>query len=1071
MKTLVANRGEIAVRVQKALRGLGWSSVAAYVSGDDSHVETADDAVELPLPGVAGYLDAPAVVAAALTSGCEAVHPGYGFLSESADLARRCAAAGLVFVGPTPETLELFGDKARARDHATALDMPVLAATAAGVTVEGARDFLARHPGGIMIKATAGGGGRGMRVVRDQETLADAYARCRSEALRGFGDDSVFVEALMPRARHIEVQIVGDGTGAVHHLGERDCSLQRRHQKLVEYAPSPSLPPPTREALCRTAVRLMAATDYRSLATVEFLVDADRPERFVFLEVNPRVQVEHTVTEELLGVDLVRSQLRIAAGETLADLRLPDGLPVPEGRYVIQARVNAEQRFGGGEVAPSVGTLTRFEVPAGARVDTHARPGLVLDGTFDPLLAKIVVTAGGGFAQACAELRAVLADTVVTGVETTVPLLREILADPVVVAGRATTAHLGVTGPGSPAAAPPCTTELGADDESPTVRAPLSGVVLELSVAVGDEVPQASPLLLLEAMKMEHVVAAPISAVVQEILVGVGDQVAADAPLVVLKAADVAGEEILDARTSDATALRPDLVDVVERHAATLDAARPEAVVRRHVTGHRTARENLADLCDEGSLVEYGALAVAAQRSRRPVEELIAATPADGIVTGLATVNAARHGRDAARVAVLAYDYTVLAGTQGHFGHRKKDRILGVAARLGLPVVLFAEGGGGRPGDVDTEPLGILGMDTHTFGAMGALSGTVPTVGIVTGRCFGGNAALAGCCDVIIATRDSTVGMAGPAMIEAAGLGRFTPDEVGPMSVQGPNGVVDVVVEDDAEAVSVAKRYLSYFQGALDDWTVADQELLRTAIGENRRRAYDIRALVETLADTGSVLELRAEFARTVVTALVRIEGKAYGLIANDPARLGGAIDSAGADKLARFLQLCDAHGLPLVSLCDTPGFIVGPDAERTATVRHFSRLFVIGAHLRVPLVTIILRKAYGLGANAMAGGHGFQGPVATVAWPTGEIGAMGLEGAVELGFARELQGIADPRERQARYEELLDEQYERGRALSVAGAVEFDDVIDPAETRRWVVAAVGAAPTPARSRTYVDAW
>jgi acetyl-CoA carboxylase carboxyltransferase component len=308
-------------------------------------------------------------------------------------------------------------------------------------------------------------------------------------------------------------------------------------------------------------------------------------------------------------------------------------------------------------------------------------------------------------------------------------------------------------------------------------------------------------------------------------------------------------------------------------------------------------------------------------------------------------------------------------------------------------------------------------------------------------------------------------------MIEAAGLGRFTPDEVGPMSVQGPNGVVDVVVEDDAEAVSVAKRYLSYFQGPLDDWTAADQELLRTAIGENRRRAYDIRALIETLADTGSVLELRAEFARTVVTALVRIEGKAYGLIANDPARLGGAIDSAGADKLARFLQLCDAHGLPVVSLCDTPGFIVGPDAERTATVRHFSRLFVIGAHLRVPLVTIILRKAYGLGANAMAGGHGFQGPVATVAWPTGEIGAMGLEGAVELGFARELQGIADPRERQARYEELLDEQYERGRALSVAGAVEFDDVIDPAETRRWVVAAVGAAPTPARSRTYVDAW
>jgi acetyl-CoA carboxylase carboxyltransferase component len=483
--------------------------------------------------------------------------------------------------------------------------------------------------------------------------------------------------------------------------------------------------------------------------------------------------------------------------------------------------------------------------------------------------------------------------------------------------------------------------------------------------------------------------------------------------------------------------------------------------------GPPTARENIADLCGEGGFTEYGGLAVAAQRGRRSDEDLAANTPADGMVTGIGRINADRHGDqrtrqraaaaavrpgDGTECVVMSYDYTVMAGTQGVINHRKTDRMLEIAHRRRLPVVLFAEGGGGRPGDIDPNTASALGVTT--FAAMGRLSGRVPTVGVASGRCFAGNAALLGCCDVVIATRDANIGMGGPAMIEGGGLGVFRPEEIGPVDVQEPNGVIDLLVEDDAAAVRAARDYLSYFQGPVDDWEAADQRLLRHVVPENRLRAYDVRKAVRTLADSGSVLELRRRFGPGVVTALVRVEGRPMGLIANDPAHLGGAIDAESADKTAAFLQLCDAHGLPVVSLCDTPGFMVGPDAERTATVRFFSRLFVIGARLRVPMVTVVLRKAYGLGAQAMAGGH-LHAPAATLAWPTGELGPMGLEGAVRLGFRKELAAIEDPVERQRTFDAILAEAYKRGRATSAASVFELDDVIDPAQTRDRIVTAL----------------
>ncbi len=604
-----------------------------------------------------------------------------------------------------------------------------------------------------------------------------------------------------------------------------------------------------------------------------------------------------------------------------------------------------------------------------------------------------------------------------------------------------------------------------------TLLAPLAGTVLELPVGVGEPVHRGQTLCVLEAMKTEHPIEAPSAGVVARIEVTLGEVVDEDAPLVALTLGEETPSEERTEAAVDLDAVRPDLAASRERHALLEDEARPEAVARRRHRGQRTARENLADLCDPGSFSEYGALATAAMRRTRPEAELRAKTPADAIVTGLATVNADRFGAEAARCAVLVVDASVLAGTQGYFHHRKIDRILELAEKNAMPVVFFPEGGGGRPNDSDPVELVVAGLGVTSFHTFARLSGKVPRIAVVSGFCFAGSAAFAGCADVLIATRNASLGMGGPAMIEGGGLGAVEPEAVGPISVQEANGVVDLVVEDERQGAALARRTLSYFQGPIEPGPAADPRILRHAIPENRRRAYDVRALIDALCDEGSVLELRRAFGRGMVTALVRIEGRAFGLIANDPEHLGGAIDDEAAEKAARFLQLCDAFGLPVLSLCDTPGFMVGPEVEARAQVRKVSRLFTVGANLSVPLFMVITRKAYGLGAQAMAGGT-FGAPVFNVAWPTGEIGGMGLEGAVRLGFKRQLESIDDPAEREALFEKLVGSMLERGKALNAASQLEFDAVIDPAETRAWIrrgLASVG--PPGPGSRRFVDTW
>jgi acetyl-CoA carboxylase carboxyltransferase component len=596
------------------------------------------------------------------------------------------------------------------------------------------------------------------------------------------------------------------------------------------------------------------------------------------------------------------------------------------------------------------------------------------------------------------------------------------------------------------------------------IRSPLQGTVVRVAT-VGGAIRPGGEVVVLESMKMEHAVDAADGGVVAAVHVAQGDQVAAGDLLAVLEPT-VAAPDDAPASAAPATAAgeRADLAQVRARHAVGLDDARPAAVARRRRTGQRTTRENVEDLLDPGSLVEYGPVVIAAQRRRRELDDLIANTPADGLVGGVGTV--AGHP-----TVVLSYDYTVLAGTQGLQNHRKKDRLFEVAERQRLPLVFFTEGGGGRPGD--TDGTGVSGLDCLAFNLFGRLSGLVPLVGITSGRCFAGNAAILGCCDVVIATQGSNIGMGGPAMVEGGGLGVFPPEAIGPMDVQVANGVVDVAVADEAEAVDVARRYLSYFQGPTDAWEAPDDEVARNVIPENRLRVYDVRAAVEAIADVGSVLELRAGFGLGMVTALARVEGRPLGVVANNPTHLAGAIDADGADKAARFLQLCDAFDLPVLFLCDTPGIMVGPDAEATALVRHASRLFVTGANLTVPTGTIILRKGYGLGAQAMAGGS-FKAPLFCVAWPTGELGGMGLEGAVRLGYRKELEAIEDPVERQRTFEEMVERMYQHGKAVNAASHFEIDDVIDPADSRRWITSAFGSAPVPRREgkkRPNIDTW
>jgi acetyl-CoA carboxylase carboxyltransferase component len=647
-----------------------------------------------------------------------------------------------------------------------------------------------------------------------------------------------------------------------------------------------------------------------------------------------------------------------------------------------------------------------------------------------------------------------------------------------------------------------------------TITAPIQATLVEWLVAAGDKVTKNQIVAIVEAMKMEHEIRAGVDGQMTECFVKIGDLVQQGETLATMTPLSPAGDipPTTQGRTNTssnslppsdagaalfaptavgemspagdkgvvATPIRPDLAKVQARAATTTDQARPAAITKRHALGFQTARENIAQLCDEGTFLEYGAFALAAQSQRRSEADLIANTPADGMVTGIGKVN----GQS---VAILAYDATVLAGTQGMRNHQKTDRLIGIAREQKLPVVLFAEGGGGRPGDTDM-PI-VAGLHITTFANFARLRGQVPVIGIAQGRCFAGNAALLGCCDFIIATTSSNIGMGGPAMIEGGGLGVFKPEEIGAAAVQHQNGVIDVLVGDEAEAILITKKLLACLtplspagdipptaqgrtntndaelvppyaiggmsapadKGVLPAAQESIQTIaLRQSVPENRLRVYDTLPIIELLADDSCAIHLKTGYGLGIHTALATIEGRAVGIMANNPLHLGGAIDPEAADKAVHFMRLCNRFKLPIVSLIDTPGFMVGPEIEAQGQVKFASEMFIAAAELSVPFMSIVLRKGYGLGAMAMAAG-GFHVPTFTIAWPTAEFGAMGLEGAVRLGFRKELDACVSEAERDALFQKLLAEHVERGNAINMAATLEIDAVIDPAKTWDWL--------------------
>ena len=1163
MKLLVANRGEIAIRIMRAAAELNIPTVAVSPKDDAGSLHTgkADEAFTLEGTGAAAYLDISQIIAIAKKSGCDAIHPGYGFLAENASLASACAEAGLTFIGPSVEMLALFGNKALARAAATAAGVPIIRGLDHAVSLKEAQGFFdtLENGHGMMVKAVGGGGGRGSRAVERADEVAATFERCRAEALAAFGNGDLFVEEFISQARHVEVQILGDSSGAVTHLGERECSVQRYFQKIIEVAPAPGLPNDLRREIIDSAVRFAGEVGYSSAGTFEFLVDVSGntgSQPFAFIEANARLQVEHTVTEEVTGVDIVKAQIHLAGGKTLADLGLdnPDAHS-PRG-YAIQARVCMETIREDGTILPASGTLTAYDAPSGpgVRTDGFGYTGYQTSLLFDSLLAKVIGhSSSSDFSDAITRTSRALSEFRIEGVNTNIGLLQSILADADFAAGNihtrfvdqemprlaaSSTYHQRFITPAgvAPGAAPGAPKDgfagarvensrdplalfnhdtsvksLDTDtDDAPEsgpacLLSPVDGKVISVDVSMGQEVRAGARVATIRSLELHHVVRADRAGNIDAIPVNVGDIIGQGETVALINGDDKAGDLVPSGLAVDSNTTRADLALVKERRAFTDDRYRAERIAKRHAKKQRSPNENINHLFS-GTFREYGPLVTAASWQKQ--QWLRETTQADGLVMGIGNVNGHLFEEERSRAIIVHYDYMVVAGTQGGRGHYKQDRMYDLAARFRLPLVLFAEGGGGRPGisggeRADNEDVAVAAglrsadskvetsaaaavdiagrggggvpTDSYTFTKLCELSGLVPLVGVNSGRCFAGNTVMLASCDVIIAAENSTIGLGGPAMIEGGGLGIYTPEEVGPMSFQVPNGVVDILVKDDEDAIETTRKYLSYFQGAIDQWETPDQHPLRHIVPEDRTAVYDMRQVIETLVDEDSILEIRKAFGVGIITAFIRIEGRPMGLIANNPQHLSGAIDSDASDKAARFLQLCDTFDLPILSLIDTPGMMPGPGHERAALLRHSARLLVTGANMTTPLFGVVVRKAYGMGARAMCGGSSLEG-FFTIAWPTAEFAETTIEGHVELNFGEELAAIDDVEKRNRIQGRLVAGLVDRASAVNSAGTnYGIDDVIDPAETRAWIAHGLKSLPpVPPRTgkkRPNVDTW
>lgn len=1048
---LIANRGEIAVRLIRAVREAGLQAVAVHPADDrDSlHVRRADAAVQLPGEGVAAYLDAAAIIEAARQSGCGAVHPGYGFLSENPDFAQLCADAGLLFIGPAPETLRVLGDKARARAFAAAQKVAVLPGTSGPTTPEEARAFAEKH-GAVMVKALSGGGGRGMREVTDLNDLAQAFERCRSEARAAFGNDAVYVERLARRPRHIEIQVIGDGR-AVQHLGERDCSIQRRHQKLIEVAPSPSLNDGLRQRIIGAALRLAQALNYRSLGTFEFLVDGDD---FFFMEANPRLQVEHTVTEEVTGVDLVAAQLRIAAGATLADIGLAQP-PRPRG-FAVQARVNLETLDADGLPRPSAGTIGSFALPfgPGVRVDTCGYPGYRVSPRYDSLIAK-VIGRGDDFASAARRCANALAEFDIGGLATNLDLAHAIVTDADFTSGRFDTGyiatHLGRLlthrRPASASADPQ--TEVGQKEIQPNVPAgavgvfaPMSGVLVKLAVAPGDTVLAGATVAVLEAMKMEHLIRAPRAMRIDAVPAQAGALVDQECLLAygtpIQGADDAAGDTATKHEAEDWSA---EVAEIERRRQLALAMGGPEKVARQRQDGKLTARERIEAMADAGSFQEIGALAGFASYDESGQATEVLPT---NFIAGTARI-------DGRKIALGVDDFTRRGGAGDAAIHAKQIYLEHYARQMRLPMVRLLDGqsGGGsvkmardagytylpvNPGwDAVVENLSLVPVAAAALG---------PTVGLGAARFAMSHLG-------VLVEGLGQVFTAGPPVVLGGTGEKLTKEQLGGADIHRHNGTAERIVPDEATAFAVIRAFLSYLPGSVFELppmrTSTDpagrrDESLLSAIPRNKRRPYVIGPIFDAIFDAGSVFTY-AEYGGSTVTVLARLDGHPVGVISGDPMK-GAAMSVQGAQAIGRLVDLCETFHLPIVSLSDQAGVNIGSVAESQATIRAGARAIAAVYQARVPQAEIVMRRVYGVGGAGIVNRHRAN---RCWAWPSGDWGSLPARGGIEAAFRAEIEASAD---RGATVERIAAELDALASPFRTAEHFGVQDLIDPRDTR-----------------------
>ncbi|WP_235686788.1 carboxyl transferase domain-containing protein [Tomitella gaofuii] len=1074
MRILVANRGEIAVRIIRAIHELGATAVAVHPDDDAAslHVRRADEAVRLPGVGTAAYLDIAAVIGAAADSHCDALHPGYGFLSENAEFARRCAAAGVTFLGPDADVLAMLGDKSRARALAVDHGVPVLPGTPGPTSLEEVQEFAAAH-GPVMIKAVSGGGGRGMRAVTDPAGLADAYERCASEARAAFGDDALYVERLALAPRHIEIQVVGDGTG-VQHLGERDCSVQRRNQKIIEIAPSPALGPELRARIIADALRLASALDYRGLGTFEFLVDGDE---HYFMEANPRLQVEHTVTEQISGVDLVSTQIRVCTGASLAAVGLSE--PPPLHGYAVQARVNCESLDETGAPLPSSGTITAFAVPSGpsVRVDTCGYIGYQVSPRYDSLIAKVIGTSGT-FAGAARRTADALAEFTVDGPATNLDLNHAILTNASFLSGTFDTgfiaenapallAHRRPHGDGAPdegadgaADAATASDDWNAPAGALRIDAPMAGVLVRLGAAAGDTVGEGTVVGVVEAMKMEHPVRAPAPLRIDAVLADAGGLVEAGQCLAygspAATATDTPSRRDDRSEGEDQDDWSAEIAEIERRRAAARQMGGPDKVRRQHDSGRRTARERIDSLADPGTFREIGALTAFVDYDEDGTA--VAVQPAN-FVAGTAEI-------DGRKTALGIDDFTVRGGAGDAAIHDKQIFLERYAREMRLPMVRLLDGasGGGSVKMVRDAGFNYVPVNPGWDAVVDLLS-LAPVVSVAMGPTVGlGAARFVMSHLAVMVEGTSQLFTAGPPVVFGGTGEKLTKDELGGIAVHRRNGSVERTASDEDAAMDTVRRFLGYLprnvfelppvQERVDPPVRRAESLLR-AIPRSKRTGYDIAPILDAVFDAGSVFPY-AEYGDSTVTALARLDGHPVGVIGTDPRR-GAAMSVEGAQAIGRLVDLCETFHLPIVSLTDQAGVNIGSAAESRASIRAGARAISAVYQARVPQAEVILRRVYGVGGAGIVNRHRAS---RSWAWPSGDWGSLPARGGIEAAFKAEIAASGDP---EGAVRRIGDELERYASPLRTAEHFGIQDLIDPRDTRPllcdWVADAYRVLP------------